>query len=65
MLLRLIESQQRIIESQNDRLMYLAGQTWTPPPQPEPQIIEEEEGPSYSAFHGLPPTEEWDGTESP
>ena len=62
-LLRLIEQQQRTIENLADRLMYLSGQTWTPPPlgqEAEPSIPEEE--PIYSAFHGLPPTEEEEQT---
>jgi len=63
-LLRLVEQQQRTINDMADRLMHMAGQTWMPPPistEPIEQIPEEE--PVYSAFHGLPPTEEWDGTE--
>lgn len=62
-LLRLIEQQQKTIDNMADRLMYLSGQTWTPPPlQPEQPV--EEEGYAYSALDGLPPTEEWDGTEA-
>jgi hypothetical protein len=58
-LLRLIEQQQRTIENLADRLMYLSGQTWTPPPVSEAdQPLPEAEEPIYSAFHGLPPTEE-------
>lgn len=63
-LLRVIEKQQQTIDGMADRLMYLVGQTWTPPPitsQPIEEIPEEE--PVYSAFHGLPPTEDWDGSE--
>jgi hypothetical protein len=58
-LLRLIERQQRTIDNLTDRLMYLAGQTWMPPPvslEPIEQL--EEEGVYVSALDGLPPTEE-------
>ena len=34
-LLRVIESQQRTIAEQNDRLMYLTGNAWTLPNLPE------------------------------
>jgi len=62
-LLRLIEQQQRIIENLADRLMYLSGSTWTPPPLQAEQPVEEEQAYAYSALDGLPPTEDWDGTE--
>lgn len=59
-LLRLIEQQQRMIENLADRLMYLSGATWTPPPL-QPDDGREEDQPVYhSALDGLPPTEEWD-----
>jgi hypothetical protein len=67
-LLRLIEKQQETINNMADRLMYLVGQTWMPPPlQPGQTFEAEQEEPTFSAFHGLPPTEEevgWDGAEA-
>jgi len=59
-LLRLIEQQQRTIDNLADRLMYLSGSTWMPPPVAEvPAEPEPEEEQYYSAFHGLPPTEDY------
>jgi hypothetical protein len=64
-LLRLIEQQQRTIESLADRLMYLTGRTWMPPPLgAEEETTLPEEEPFYSAFHGLPPTEDPHGSEA-
>ena len=56
-LLRLIEQQQRIIADLNDRLMFLADRTWTPPPTPTEQTYVEPDGelPTYSFAHELPP----------
>jgi len=62
-LLRLIENQQRTISELVSQIMHLTGRTWLPPPfNEEPMTEAEEEQPMYSAFHGLPPTEEH-GTE--
>ena len=63
-LLRLIEQQQRTIDNLTDRLMYLVGQTWMPPPIGSEPIAEIEEEETYvSALDGLPPTEEEHGAE--
>ena len=63
-LLRLVESQQRMIAELVSQVMHLTGRTWMPPPlQPEQPDEEEEPAYAYSAFDGLPPTEDWDGTE--
>jgi hypothetical protein len=62
-LLRLIEQQQKTIENLADRLMYLSGQTWTPPPLGPIPELEEEDEPVYSAWDGLPPTEDPHGSE--
>lgn len=53
-LLRLIESQQRLIAEQANQIMHLAGRTWALPEQPPDVPLEDE--PEYtSALHGLPP----------
>lgn len=52
-LLRLLESQQQTIRELNDRIMYLAGRTWTPPPPgDEPLVAREPE--LVSALDVLP-----------
>lgn len=54
-LLRLIEQQQRTIDNLTDRLMFLSGSTWTPPPL-QPEAENQLEEPVYeSALSGLPP----------
>lgn len=58
-LLRLIEKQQQTIDNLADRLMYLVGQTWMPPPiQGLDEPLPEEEDAMVSALDGLPPTYE-------
>jgi len=62
-LLRVIERQQETISNMADRLMYLSGQTWMPPPLQPVEQLEEDEGYAYSALDGLPPTEDPHGSE--
>jgi len=64
-LLRLIERQQQTIDNLSDRLMYLVGQTWMPPPVDLGPVEQLEKEPEYvSALDGLPPTEEEYGAQS-